>query len=153
MTSLELKIPPLVLLVAFGMVAFALSLVIPSMTFTLAHSTDIAGALTVAGIGVALVGVIAFNRSGTTVNPTTPEKSQVVVSTGIYRFTRNPMYLGFALVLAGLATYLSNAASLLLLPLFVGYMTKFQIKPEERVLLGKFGAPFHEYMATVRRWL
>lgn len=64
MTSLELKIPPLVLLVAFGMVAFALSLVIPSMTFTLAHSTDIAGALTVAGIGVALVGVIAFNHCG-----------------------------------------------------------------------------------------
>ena len=153
MTSLELKIPPLVLLVAFGMVAFALSLVIPSMTFTLAHSNVIAGALTVAGIGVALVGVIAFNRSGTTVNPTTPEKSLVVVSTGIYRFTRNPMYLGFALVLAGLATYLSNAASLPMLPLFVGYMTKFQIKPEERVLVEIFGAPFREYMATVRRWL
>jgi protein-S-isoprenylcysteine O-methyltransferase Ste14 len=153
MNSLELKIPPLVVLVAFGMVAFALSLVIPSMTFTLAHSTVIAGAIAIAGIGVALAGVIAFHRSGTTVNPTTPEKSLVVVSTGIYRFTRNPMYLGFALVFAGLATYLSNAASLLMLPLFIGYLTKFQIKPEERVLLAKFGAPLHEYMATLRRWI
>ena len=105
------------------------------------------------GFGVALAGVIAFHRNGTTVNPTTPEKSLVIVSTGAYRFTRNPMYLGFALALAGLAIYLSNAVSLLMVPVFVAYMTKFQIKPKERVLIDKFGAPFHEYMATVRRWI
>jgi protein-S-isoprenylcysteine O-methyltransferase Ste14 len=113
----------------------------------------VAGVLIVVGAGVALAGVIAFRRNGTTVNPTTPEKSLVVVSAGLYRFTRNPMYLGFSLVLAGLATYLSNAASLLMLPVFVAYMTKFQIEPEERVLLDKFGTPFREYMATVRRWI
>ncbi len=153
MSPLELRIPPLVLLVAFGVLMLALFLVIPSMTFTLAQSTVVAVALIVAGACVALAGVIAFRRSGTTVNPTTPEKSLVVVSTGVYRFTRNPMYLGFSLVLAGLATYLSNAASLLMLPAFVAYMTKFQIEPEERVLLDKFGEPFREYMATVRRWM
>ncbi len=153
MSSFELKIPPLVLLGVFGVLALALSLVIPLMTFTLAHSTAIACVLTMLGFGVALAGVIAFHRSGTTVNPTTPEKSLLIVSTGVYRFTRNPMYLGFALALAGFATYLSNAASLLMVPVFVTYLTRFQIKPEERVLLDKFGAPFREYMATVRRWI
>jgi protein-S-isoprenylcysteine O-methyltransferase Ste14 len=153
MLSLELKVPPLALLVAFGAVMFGLSLVAPALTLALVQSTVIASALIVVGACVALAGVIAFRANGTTLNPTTPEKSSAVVSSGIYRFTRNPMYLGLALVLGGWATYLSNAASLLVLPAFVAYMNKFQIKPEERVLLAKFGTQFSEYMATVRRWI
>jgi protein-S-isoprenylcysteine O-methyltransferase Ste14 len=153
MLSLELKVPPLALLVAFGVLMFGLSWLAPAFTLPLVHNTLTAGALLVVGACVALAGVIAFRTSGTTVNPTTPEMSSALVSTGIYRFTRNPMYLGFALVLAGWATYLSNAASLLMLPAFVAYMNKFQVRPEERVLLAKFGTQFSEYMATVRRWI
>ena len=153
MPSLELKVPPLALLVAFGAVMLGLSSVAPALTLPLVHGTAIASALVLFGACVALAGVIAFRASHTTVNPITPEKSSAVVSTGIYRFTRNPMYLGFALVLAGWATYLSNAASLLVLPAFVAYMNKFQVIPEERVLLAKFGTQFSEYMETVRRWI
>jgi protein-S-isoprenylcysteine O-methyltransferase Ste14 len=63
------------------------------------------------------------------------------------------MYLGFLLALAGWAAYLSNAVAAMLLPAFIAYMTQFQIKPEERALLAKFGAPFAQYMSSVRRWL
>ena len=63
------------------------------------------------------------------------------------------MYLGLALILAGWAMYLANIAALLMLPAFVAYMTQFQIKSEERVLLAKFGLDYAEYMASVRRWI
>ena len=82
-----------------------------------------------------------------------PETTASIVTTGIYRVTRNPMYLGLAFVLMGWATYLANLAALLLVPAFVAYMTRFQIKPEERALLAKFGLSFAEYLAAVRRWI
>jgi protein-S-isoprenylcysteine O-methyltransferase Ste14 len=82
-----------------------------------------------------------------------PDTTKSIVRDGIYRYTRNPMYLGFALILAGWAIFLANMASLLMLPAFVAYMTQFQIKPEERALLARFGPDYAEYMAKVRRWV
>ncbi len=82
-----------------------------------------------------------------------PDTASSVVTAGIYRATRNPMYLGLALALAGWAMYLSNLVALLIVPAFVAYMTQFQIKPEERTLLAKFGPGFAAYMAAVRRWI
>jgi protein-S-isoprenylcysteine O-methyltransferase Ste14 len=63
------------------------------------------------------------------------------------------MYLGFLLALAGWAVYLSNVAAALLLPAFVAYMNQYQVKPEERALLAKFGPEFAHYMSRVRRWI
>ena len=153
MQWLELKIPPLLvsLVIAGAMLAVAYS--VPSLSFTLAGSLAIALALVALGGGLALAGVITFRSQRTTVNPLTPSASSSVVSTGVYRVSRNPMYLGFLLALAGWAVYLSNAGAALLLPVFVGYMTRYQIKPEERALLAKFGSEFAQYTACVRRWL
>ena len=75
------------------------------------------------------------------------------LTTGLYRVTRNPMYLGMLLVLFGWAVFLSNLAALLIAPLFALYITRFQIIPEERVLAEKFGAAFMAYQSQVRRWL
>ncbi len=106
-------------------------------------------------IRTALRGALNFlsARAGTTVDPTTPSKSTSVVSGGIYRFTRNPMYLGFLLVLAGWATYLSNPLVLLGPVFFVFFMNRFQIIPEERILKSRFGVPFERYLEAVRRWI
>lgn len=125
----------------------------PSLTFV--HpARSVAGlVLGLAGLSISFAGVLAFGKRGTTVNPTTPGAASVVVSHGVYRFSRNPMYLGFALFLAGWSAYLSNAGAALVLPLFVVYMTRFQINPEERALLVKFGGPFADYMSSVRRWI
>ncbi|MFG6447937.1 methyltransferase family protein [Roseateles sp. BYS180W] len=104
--------------------------------------------------GVAAVaGVLAFGRHHTTVNPLRPDQSSTLVASGVYRLSRNPMYLGFLLVLAGWAVYLASVAAALMLPAFVIYMNRFQIAPEERALATLFGPEFETYKATTRRWL
>ena len=153
MKWLELKIPPPLVALAFGLAMFGVSRLAPELTFRRPAARPIAMALAVAGVMVALAGVFAFRRERTTVNPLKPETTTSVVSSGIYRFTRNPMYLGLSCALAGWAVYLSHAAAAVLLPVFVLYMNQFQIKPEERVLQAKFGPEFTQYMARVRRWI
>jgi len=106
-----------------------------------------------AGFAVALAGVIAFRRAKTTVSPLTPETTSAMVTSGVYGVSRNPMYVGFLLVLIGWAAFLSHALAFALLPLFVAYMNRFQIEPEERALSAKFGGQFQEYRRSVRRWV
>lgn len=153
--SLELKIPPLVVV----LVAAGLMLLMRWLTPTLAVSLDLdvrmwaALPVLAAGVTVAVAGVLQFRRSRTTVNPMTPERTSALVSNGIYRYTRNPMYVGMLLALLAFAIVLASPASLLMLPAFVVYMNRFQIMPEERQLARHFGAEFQAYRAGVRRWL
>ena len=153
MQWLELKIPPLLVWFIIAGAMLGVARFAPSLSFTLAGSSAIALGFAALGGALAVAGVIAFRARRTTVNPLTPGASTSVVSSGVYRVSRNPMYLGFLLALAGWAVYLSNAGAVLLLPAFVAYMTRYQIKPEERALLAKFGAEFAQYMSRVRRWL
>ncbi|MEY4764441.1 MAG: hypothetical protein RI907_1114 [Pseudomonadota bacterium] len=106
-----------------------------------------------AGAGVAMAGVVAFKRSQTTVNPFTPERASSLVASGIYRYSRNPMYLGFFLALIGWAAWLSNLLAPAVLPLFIAYMNRFQIQPEEGALRLRFGDEFQRYALQVRRWV
>ncbi len=86
-------------------------------------------------------------------NPIKPGAASSLVSSGVYRFTRNPMYLGLSVTLLGWAMFLSNPLALLAVPLFVLYINRFQINPEERVLSSLFGAEYAAYKEKVRRWL
>lgn len=153
MQWLDLKVPPLLVWLVFAGAMFGVAYVAPGISYTLPARLALALALVVLGGAVALAGVVAFRIKRTTVNPLTPSASSSVVSSGVYRVSRNPMYLGFFLALAGWALYLSNAGAVLLLPAFLAYMTQYQIKPEERALLAKFGPEFAQYMARVRRWV
>ncbi len=153
MQSLELKVPPLVVVAVAAFAMVGLTWLIPSATFVLPGSRIASLALALLGIAVVLAGVFAFRASKTTVDPRTPDAASTVVVGGIYRLSRNPMYLGFLIVLTGLAVYLSNATAAMLLPAFVAYINTFQIKPEERILLSKFGLHFAEYTESVRRWV
>mgnify|MGYP003460854390 FL=1 len=150
---LELKVPPLLLFALFAAAMFGLSWAAPATAFSLPGSRAAATLLALSGLGIALAGVAAFRRHKTTVNPLVPSDASSVVASGVYRHSRNPMYLGILLLLAGWALFLSNTAAALLLPAFVAYMNRFQIAPEERILAAKFGAPFTDYTAAVRRWL
>ena len=153
MQWLELKIPPVVVWLLMAVAMLAVSYSTPALSFTLAGSRVIALVLLGLGGALAAAGVLAFRGGRTTVNPLTPSASSSVVTSGVYRLSRNPMYLGFLLALAGWAVYLSNASAAVFLPAFVVYMTEFQIKPEERALLAKFGSEFAQYMSRTRRWL
>jgi protein-S-isoprenylcysteine O-methyltransferase Ste14 len=153
MSRLELRIPPLLVWLLFAAVMLGMTKAAPGLAFMLAGSSVIAMALAAIGVAVAFAGVKAFRDQRTTINPLTPGASSSIVSRGVYGVSRNPMYLGFALALAGWAVYLSNAAAVMVAPAFVAYLTQFQIKPEERALLAKFGAEFERYMLRVRRWI
>ncbi len=153
MPSLELKVPPVPLTALFGGAMYMVSLMTPAAAFVIPGRRILALGLAVARLANAPPGVAAVRAHRTTVNPLKPGAASAVVSSGVYRFTRNPMYLGFLLALAAWSTFLANAVAMLFLPAFVAYMNRFQIKPEERALLAKFGAAFSRYMAAVRRWV
>jgi protein-S-isoprenylcysteine O-methyltransferase Ste14 len=105
------------------------------------------------GIACAAAGVREFRRVSTTVNPLTPAAASAMVRSGIYRHTRNPMYLGMLPMLAGWAVWLASVAAGAVLPAFVLYMNRLQIEPEERALASLFGRDFEDYRRSVRRWL
>ena len=150
---MELKIPPVAVIAAFAALMEAVNWLLPGLTWLIPGRLVIAVVLALIGGAISLSGVIAFRRHHTTVNPMAPETTTTIVYTGPYQFTRNPMYVGFILGLMGWAVFLSNIGSFLLVLCCALYLTQFQIKPEERELLERFGKPFADYMASVRRWL
>ena len=98
-------------------------------------------------------GLREFVRAHTTVNPMAPTRARRLVTSGVFSRTRNPMYLGMLLVLAGWGVWLGNAVAWLGLPLFVAVLNVLQIRPEERAMRQRFGAEFERYAARVRRWI
>lgn len=153
MHFLELKIPPVAVgaILAFSMwlTAFAA----PTFALVFPGRWLCAAGLTLLGTGISASGVVSFRRARTTLNPTKPGTAASLVVSGIYRFTRNPMYLGFSVVLLGWAVFLSNPLALVGAAAFVVYITRFQIVPEERALAALFGLDFLDYKRRVRRWV
>ena len=153
MNALELKVPPLALALAFALAMWLAATQVPALALELPAHGVIAALIAGLGAGLVLVAGMVFRRAGTTVNPTKPQATTSVVDSGVYRISRNPMYLGFLLVLTGWAGYLSHVLPFLFLPAYVGYMNRFQIAPEERMLAAKFGRDYEAYRQAVRRWL
>jgi protein-S-isoprenylcysteine O-methyltransferase Ste14 len=153
MGSLELRIPPLLVAAAAAALMWALAHLFPTARTDIFASGIVAAALALLGVALAAVGVIEFRRAHTTFNPMDPSSTSTLVTGGVYRFTRNPMYLGFVLVLLAWGLFLSNVTTLLVIVAVIFYLTRFQIVPEERALERTFGADFHAYRALVRRWL
>lgn len=157
MSRLELKIPPLLLMLIFAVLMFGCTHLLPLWQFIpvdfVFWRAGLAGAWCAAGIVIALLGVTTFRRAQTTVNPLNPQAASQLVQQGIFRNSRNPMYLGMLLVLFGWALWLADVSAFVPLPFFVWYLNQFQIKPEERALTALFGAAFLQYQQKVRRWL
>lgn len=153
MRWLELKIPPPILAFIIGIAMWAV--VRGTWHWEMNSNLRLAISFMVAvlGVAIAVLGSVSFRRAGTTVNPLKPEAASTLVTTGIYRYTRNPMYVGVATVLLGWAICLASRLAILGPIAFVGYITRFQIIPEERVLNIKFAGQFAEYQSRVRRWL
>ncbi|OWJ91537.1 protein-S-isoprenylcysteine methyltransferase [Pseudomonas sp. A46] len=153
MGALENRVPPL--LVA-GLIALLMGFAaygLPSIELAWAGRLATALPVLFLGLAVCVAGVLSFRRARTTVNPLQPQQASSLVEAGIYRYSRNPMYLGFALILAAWALALASPLALLGVLIFVLYMNRFQIAPEERALEALFGEAFDRYRARVRRWL
>ena len=151
--SLELKIPPPLVAVVFGLLMWGVASLDGAAGFLGSHR--LAAALVVAAIGVAFgfPAMAAFVRAKTTMNPTTPAAASSLVTHGVYRITRNPMYVSLVLYLLAWAVYLSSGLALIVVPVFALYIDRFQIRPEERALSALYGTEYAAYTSRVRRWL
>ena len=120
----------------------------------LAHmELEIALTILLVAVLIAFCAVWSFKQAQTTISPTKPQNSAALVTTGLFKYSRNPMYVAVALSLFAFVIYLNDYLSLIGVVAFVLYITQFQIKPEERVLREKFGAPYETYLSSVRRWI
>lgn len=152
MNALELKVPPPLVALVTGLLMLWAAKLVPPLALPGVARIAVAVVFAGVGVGLAMSGVLTFRRAKTTVNPTTPAAASALVRTGVFRFTRNPMYLGLLLCLVAWAIFLSSVLALLSAPLFVVYMNRFQIAPEERALAALFGDSFAAYKRDVRRW-
>lgn len=153
MKSLENRIPPPLAGILAGALAWLASSAAGGTTVPARIRLVAALALGVLGLACAFAGVRAVRGAGTTLNPLKPESASALVTSGIYRYTRNPMYLGMATWLLAWAAWLGSLVALVGPALFVAFMNRFQVGPEERALAQLFGAEFDAYRSRVRRWL
>ncbi|MBS3797968.1 isoprenylcysteine carboxylmethyltransferase family protein [Pseudoalteromonas sp. BDTF-M6] len=136
-----------------ALIMWLAAILTPGLTFQLWGRFGFALALVLTGGAIAALGVLQFRAAQTTVDPRYPQQSACLVSNGIYKLSRNPMYLGFLLMLIGWGIWLTNPVSALVPPLFVIYLNRFQIRPEEHFLKQKFDDKYIQYCRRVRRWL
>ena len=145
------KIPPVIVVLFFaGIMALIAHYSIIDFT---AFITSLALSFLAIGSVLCIAGVLSFKLAKTTVNPSKPEQASKLITSGIYRLSRNPMYVGLAFILVGWGIWLSSLWALLCVAGFIAYLTFFQIMPEERALTKLFGKEYITYKAKVRRWL
>ncbi|MFO1434921.1 MAG: isoprenylcysteine carboxylmethyltransferase family protein [Gammaproteobacteria bacterium] len=111
------------------------------------------GVIVLVGLSLMFPAFAAFRKSHTTINPLKPEQATVLVTDGVFAFTRNPMYLSLSLFLIAYAVFLSSLPALIGPVVFFAFINRFQIVPEERALKATFGTTYIDYMRRVRRWL
>ena len=152
--SLKTKIPPPIVGLVFSVLIWAISKAIPTTPMLTEQQSLLAAViLLITGFGFAISGMVSFRAASTTVNPLQPDQASALVTSGVYRITRNPMYIGLATVLIGWSTFLAAPLGLVGVVGFMAYIQHFQIIPEEQALVRLFGAEFEAYQASVRRWL
>ncbi|MEO9893421.1 isoprenylcysteine carboxylmethyltransferase family protein [Aurantibacter sp.] len=149
---MELKLPPVVVFFIFALLMYLLASFLPFGEFEFFGRSYLSYILTGMAIVIGFISISYFIKNKTTVDPRKPEKTAKLVTSGIFAFSRNPMYLALLLVLIAFGLYLGNAFNTLLAAFFVSYMNRFQILPEEKVLVDLFGKEYRIYCKNVRRW-
>ena len=151
--NLELKvIPPVQLLISMALMV-NLAVYFPLYNFGLSIRLPIIILLILVGSIIGILALYDFRKHKTTFHPHTPEKTSTVVDTGVFAYSRNPMYISLVLALLALGIYLQNYSSFIIIPVFIWYITRFQIIPEERMLDKLFPSDYQAYCQKVRRWL
>ena len=146
-------IPPPAMVVLFGLFMWAIDRLWPTLRLDFAGRGALAVVLLFAALAIMAAAAWTMHRERTTVNPMRPERVSRLVTHGLFRFSRNPIYVADLVVLVAWALWLGQWAALALLPLFVIVMSRWQIAAEEEALARRFGAEYEAYRARVRRWL
>lgn len=148
-----MRIPPPVLAVTIAVTTLIVSRYVSPIWPGNYPMSGLALVLVLLGTGIDLSAKRLFIKHGTTVNPMTPGAVTAFVETGLYRWSRNPMYLGRLLQLLALSLYLASSVGLICVALFIIYLDRTQIPAEERALAGHFPVEFTRYSSRVRRWI
>ena len=151
--TLSLKVPPPVQAITFGVLMWVVARQVSAGQFQFELQLLVAILITIAGVALVVTSILEFRRASTTIDPFNPEEASSLVASGVFRFSRNPMYLSLLLVLIGWFIWLGSFYNLAVLALFVSYITAFQIKPEEAVMKSLFGEKYDQYRSRVRRWI
>jgi protein-S-isoprenylcysteine O-methyltransferase Ste14 len=147
------KIPPPLIVALLGAAMWAANRALPATRFEWTLPAPVAMTLLAAGLLLAAAAIVPFVRARTTINPLTPARASHLITGGVFAYSRNPIYLADALILAAWAAWLGNVVNLLFLWIFFWAIQRWQIIPEERALQQIFGERYAAYCARVRRWL
>ena len=150
---LELKVPPPIVALVLALLMWLTPAIVGLVPIPYPARMLCAVVLVCIGQGISIAGMVAFRRAKTTMNPVKASLASSLVVQGVYRYTRNPMYVGLLLTLLAWAVFLANPFAALWVVLYVLYITRFQIIPEERVLASLFGAEYAAYKGRARRWV
>lgn len=153
MQKLENKIPPPILMFLVAASMWGVSKLQPAISIEPRLHLALTAALGAVAVFFGAGGIITFRLAKTTINPVQIDRASRVVSSGVYRITRNPMYVGLTVLLLAWSVFLAVPVTLLGPVLFAVFTHRFQILPEERVMSAKFGQDYDEYRHRVRRWL
>jgi protein-S-isoprenylcysteine O-methyltransferase Ste14 len=151
--TLSLKIPPPVQALVFGVLMWVVARQVSDGQFQFDLQLPVAILFAVAGVVLVVTSMLEFRRASTTIDPFRPEEASSLVDSGVFGFSRNPMYISLLLVLIGWFIWLGSLYNLAVLALFVSYITVFQIKPEEAAMKSLFGEEYDQYRSKVRRWI
>ena len=148
---IKTKIPPPLVALTFGFLINYTKNIFPKIEI----SNDIifGSFMIIIGLIIILSAIILFKKYQTTITPLNPSNATKLITDGIYKFSRNPMYLGLLLVLLGISIILNPVGGLSLIPLFILYLNLFQIIPEENAMVDLFKDEFSEYQKNVRKWI
>ena len=153
MKKLELLIPPPIYMFSFMGVMYLIDRYVSLPEFGNTGLAYFGLLLIILGAIFGSISFFKFYKAKTTADPTNPEKTQKLVSDGIYRYSRNPMYLVMTILLFGFSLYLGSTPLLIFIPLFVLLITRVQVIPEERIMLKKFDEEYINYKKHTSRWL
>ncbi len=151
--KLELLLPPLPLTLVLCAIIILSANLLPQFSLSITSAIEWGFAFWLMGFAFVLPAAISFLKAKTTVDPRKPQKSNVLVSNGLYKVSRNPMYVGFLFFIVGTACVYGHISGFIIAGLFIPYMNRFQILPEERHLAAAFGEQYTQYCKSVRRWL
>lgn len=150
---MALKIPPPVYAIFVAVLMWLLHNYLPITQLISEPWNKVGIVLIVFAVSLDIWSLILFLKQKTTPNPMRPENTSEIVSNGLYKISRNPMYVGLLTILTGFAIWMGSLMPFIMLPLFFWIITEMQIKPEEKYLEDKFGDTYLDYKSKVRRWL
>ena len=151
MIDIKTKFPPPLVALAFGFLINYTKNIFPKIEIK--NEIIFGSFMIISGLIIILSAIILFKKYQTTITPLNPSKATKLITDGIYKFSRNPMYLGLLLVLLGISIILNLTGGFFLIPLFILYLNLFQIIPEENAMVDLFKDEFLEYKKKVRRWI